>query len=147
MRFKNTIKTLSGGINTLNYSALAILGERMQYFAHEKLLKYNWLTGHLSDFASSVALGSLFYTFMDLGNLNTKDKLKAVIGAPSFLTLVEILGSFSQHSVFDIQDVLLYYVGTGFGVILTELNKTLLNNMINHSSLEYKLNELNNLIT
>lgn len=90
---------------------LGIGGEFMQQATIDGLMDYNWLTGHLSDFAVSAEV-TAFFMYLTAGKNKYLRAIATVLPA-TIATIHEFFPFFNlgYEYVFDPQDVAMYWVG------------------------------------
>ncbi len=134
---KNSIKNIReqiiyAPINFVGYSFLVGLGEGMKYLTKNHILGYNWITGHLADFGASASLTAMFYGARHIITNKFLSYLP-VIAVPTIWSLLEKLDAKP-----DIQDILMYWVGAGVGILTTKLTKQIIEKNI-YDKLEHRL--------
>ena len=105
-------------INMLGHGILAGAGELSQSLVRGGHMDYNWLVGHLSDYAGIAALTAYPLLFAK----RTKTKIISTLVIPTIYSVLETLPLVSGvNTVYDPQDIACYFGGALVALGVKEL--------------------------
>ena len=131
----------------IGYFCGAGLGEAMQYLSAEKIINYNWLTGHLSDIALPAQITSLGLVLSSVFCKNNKYLNLASTLIPPTLSCMDELKILNLNPIsktYDSQDIACFFAGSLMAYGLSKANEkkvfskmsNKMKNMFNKKTLE-----------
>lgn len=103
----------------LGNTFLAGVGEISQVLVREGHMDYNWVVGHLSDYAAIGALTSYYLLFAK----RTKTKILATLTSPMVYSVAEVVFPLIRDDAkCDLQDIVCYFGGALTALGIKELS-------------------------
>lgn len=108
-------------IQGLTYAGFSLYGECLQSLARQGLRDYDWMQGHLSDFALA---GQMTAFLLSAFGESRAGKALSAMAVPTAFTYHEFFPFSATEGTFDVQDIACFYAGAAVAYATSELCNT-----------------------